>query len=199
MWAVVFSAKGTKAASIKATQLRVCEGVAIMIYGLNMFLLRVSRLLMLAYVIALAGCTTALTSQQTESFAAFQRQSYSAIRADLVHYMWSALGAPYAWGGADPSGFDCSGLVYYVYGKAGFQVPRTAEEQLAMSTALDVQQLKPSDLVFFDTGFWQTHVGLYLGNGEFIHAPGNGETVTISSLKNAYWREKLISGGSFLH
>jgi cell wall-associated NlpC family hydrolase len=156
------------------------------------------RLFVLTCVIAVAGCASTPVPKWGES-SNIQNQAHSAIRDDLVRYAWSALGTPYAWGGADPSGFDCSGLVYYVYDKTGLQVPRTTEEQLAMSTQVDVQQLKPGDLVFFDTGFWQTHVGIYLGKSEFIHAPRSGEDVTISSLKDAYWRETLITGGSFLH
>jgi murein DD-endopeptidase len=159
----------------------------------------VKRFFILACIIAIAGCASTPISKQDDSPVDAQSQSYPAIRDDLVRYAWRALGTPYAWGGADPSGFDCSGLVYYVYNKAGLQVPRTTEEQLAMSTSMDVKQLKPGDLVFFDTGFWQTHVGIYLGHGEFIHAPGSGEAVTLSSLNNAYWRETLIKGGSFLH
>lgn len=115
-----------------------------------------------------------------------------------MRYAWKTLGTRYAWGGTDPSGFDCSGLVHYIYEKVGFHVPRTTDEQLTLSTPLDEEQLKPGDLVFFDTGFWQTHVGIYVGNGEFIHASGGNEVVTVSSLRDVYWRQTLIQSGGFL-
>lgn len=167
--------------------------------SLNMFILMVRRFLILVYVTAVAACTTMPAFEQGKLHSAAQSESYTAVRDDLVRYSRNELGAPYAWGGAEPGGFDCSGLVYYVYGKAGLQVPRTTEEQLAMSTPLDAGELKHGDLVFFDTGFWQTHVGIYLGNGEFIHAPGSGDGVMLSSLSNTYWQVSFINGGSFLH
>lgn len=164
----------------------------------GMLLPIVSWFLALVHVIAVTGCAGTRTPARGESIQDIHNRSSSAIRGELVRYAWSTLGTHYAWGGTDPSGFDCSGLVHYVYGKSGFQVPRTADEQLSLSAPLDEQQLKPGDLVFFDTGFWQTHVGIYLGNGKFIHASGSDEVVKVSSLHDVYWRQTLIQGGDFL-
>jgi cell wall-associated NlpC family hydrolase len=90
------------------------------------------------------------------------------------------LGIPYLWGGASPAtGFDCSGLVMYVYAQLGIELPHYAAAQYQLGTSVDRSQLQPGDLVFFDA---LDHVGIYIGNGQFVHAPQTGDVVKITAL-----------------
>jgi peptidoglycan DL-endopeptidase CwlO len=89
------------------------------------------------------------------------------------------LGVPYLWGGESPKGFDCSGLVAYVYAQLGITLPHYAAAQYSLGVAVPRDQLQPGDLVFFDA---LDHVGIYIGGGEFVHAPHTGDVVKITSL-----------------
>ena len=107
------------------------------------------------------------------------------------------LGVPYRYGGASPErGFDCSGLVYYVLRHSGAEVPRLTNEQYTQSLPVGLTELRPGDLVFFRTeGLSVSHVGIYLGDEQFIHAPSSGRAVTIERLDVPYWRERFLRGG----
>lgn len=90
------------------------------------------------------------------------------------------LGVPYVWGGASPSGFDCSGLVMYVYAQIGVYLPHSAAAQYSAGTPISYSELAPGDLVFFGSPI--SHVGIYIGGGSMIHAPFEGTVVSISSV-----------------
>jgi murein DD-endopeptidase len=102
------------------------------------------------------------------------------------------VGIPYHYGGNDPRGFDCSGLVFYAYREAGVLVARTSREQLRASQPLDVDQALPGDLVFFRTSKRAWHVGIYLGGQRFIHAPSTGRAVVIERLDEEYYLRHRI-------
>jgi cell wall-associated NlpC family hydrolase len=91
------------------------------------------------------------------------------------------LGVPYVWGGATPGGFDCSGLVMYVYAQLGISLPHYAAAQYGFGTPVARDQLQPGDLVFFDG---LSHVGIYIGGGQMVHAPQTGDVVKITSLSD---------------
>ena len=103
------------------------------------------------------------------------------------------LGTPYRVGGTSTDGFDCSGLVYYVYRELGVSLPRTAAEQRAAARRVPAEALVPGDLVFFSTPV--DHVGIYLGHGEFVHAPGSGRGVERARLDSPYFLLGYAGGG----
>ncbi len=103
------------------------------------------------------------------------------------------VGTPYQYGGNTPAGFDCSGLVHYSYARAGAQVPRTTRQQLKHSHRVARTELRPGDLVFFNqNGKRSSHVGLYIGDNRFVHAPSTGKRVHVSMLTNRYWRRYFV-------
>ena len=103
------------------------------------------------------------------------------------------LGIPYRWAGANPSqGFDCSGLVYYVYNQLQVRVPRMQRELFHQAKKIQKNQLQPGDLLFFDTFARLSHVGIYIGEGRFIHAPRRGLSVSIESMDSSYYRKRFV-------
>jgi cell wall-associated NlpC family hydrolase len=99
------------------------------------------------------------------------------------------LGVPYRWGGADPSGFDCSGFSMYVFAKVGVSLPHHAASQYGMGTPVSKSELQPGDLVFFNG---LGHMGIYIGGGQFIHAPHTGDVVKISSLSDSWYARTWV-------
>ena len=105
----------------------------------------------------------------------------------IVQLARQYLGVPYRSGGNTPSGFDCSGLTSFVYKEAGYSIPRSASSQYNALRPVRVPEV--GDLVFFRTdGSSISHVGIYLGNYRFIHAPSSGKTVSIADLRLKYWK-----------
>ena len=99
------------------------------------------------------------------------------------------LGVPYVWGGASPSGFDCSGFSMYVFAQMGVSLPHHAASQYGMGTPVSRDQLEPGDLVFFNG---LGHMGIYIGGGQFIHAPHTGDVVKISSLSDSWYARTWV-------
>jgi len=115
----------------------------------------------------------------------------------LAENAFSFLGTPYRSGGSSRRGFDCSGLVYYVFNQLGVQLPRTSYEQAHEGIRVAKSALKKGDLVFFRTTRRKSerisHVGIYLGHQQFIHAPAPGEAVRIDHLSDPYWQRTFVT------
>ena len=116
--------------------------------------------------------------------------------SEITTYALSLIGVDYRFGGNTPDqGLDCSGLIRYVFQQAtGLSLPRSAREQARMGESVSKDKLQPGDLVFFNTRRFQfSHVGLYIGDNRFIHAPSSGGAVQVVNLDNAYW-QKAFNG-----
>jgi cell wall-associated NlpC family hydrolase len=105
------------------------------------------------------------------------------------------LGVPYVWGGSSPSGFDCSGFAMYVYAQMGVSLPHHAASQYNYGVAVSRDQLAPGDLVFFNG---LGHMGIYIGGGQFIHAPHTGDVVKISSLSDSWYASTYVGARRIL-
>jgi cell wall-associated NlpC family hydrolase len=113
---------------------------------------------------------------------------------DLAVYALGLIGVEYRYGGEDPaSGLDCSGLVRHVFQQvAGVTLPRTSKELSGLGDRVARQDLQPGDLVFFNTRrFAFSHVGIYLGDGRFVHAPRTGRDVEVAQFDNRYWQKRF--------
>jgi cell wall-associated NlpC family hydrolase len=139
--------------------------------------------LLLALALFFQGCS--LHSGPSQGTASGNSISRTAL---------STVGTRYAYGGAHPSkGFDCSGLVCWVYSQNGLRLPRTAREQSQVGSAVSKSGLRPGDLVVFKIQS-DLHTGIYTGQGKFVHSPSSGKTVRVDKLTNKYWLNKFVAG-----
>lgn len=154
----------------------------------------------LALAFVAAACTPFRPDLPTDPAArAAVPDAQAALGAVIAQRAIAQVGVPYRYGGADPQrGFDCSGLVSYVHGLEGVSVPRTAAAQFAAARRIDVADLRAGDLVFYRLVPGSrdvTHVGIYTGQGRFVHAPQTGRLVGTASLDDAYYRERFAGAG----
>jgi cell wall-associated NlpC family hydrolase len=114
---------------------------------------------------------------------------------NVVSYALSQIGTPYVWGGAAPGGFDCSGLVMWAYAQVGVSLPHSTYSQYTMGVPVSKDQLAPGDLVFFNG---LGHVGMYIGNGQFVEAPHTGGVVQISNLNEGWYAATYVGARRIL-
>ena len=126
-----------------------------------------------------------VTSSQAEVLAPAPPSRYGGVVGIAMQY----LGVPYVWGGASPSGFDCSGFIMYVYGQMGVSLPHHAASQYGSGSPVSRDALEAGDLVFFNG---LGHAGIYIGGDQFIHAPHTGDVVKISSLSDSWYAATYV-------
>ena len=122
------------------------------------------------------------------------------IRSEIISRAESYLGIPYQWGGSSPEdGFDCSGLTMAVYQLIGLNLPHSAEDQFRMGTPVKKERLHKGDLIFFRTSGSKriSHVGIFTGNGRFIHAPARNKKIRIDSLSSSYFRKHYAGARTY--
>ncbi|WP_083000630.1 C40 family peptidase [Halomonas sp. GT] len=153
--------------------------------------IRLSSLLTLFTLLLLAGCAS---KEITSAPASSSQAGISMERALILSHAQQAIGTPYRFGGNTPEGLDCSGLVEMTYRAAGIRVPRTADDQFRALPQVDAP--RPGDLLFFGEGAKATHVGIYGGNRQMIHAPGSGRAVVRVPLDIDYWNQRFLGAAS---
>ena len=109
------------------------------------------------------------------------------IGQDIANFARSLVGKPYVFGATGPNSFDCSGFVYYVYKNFGINLPRTSQAQAYVGERVSKSELQPWDLIFSNTYSSLSHVGVYIGDGKFVHAANSGTGVTISGVSDSYY------------
>ena len=107
----------------------------------------------------------------------------------------SMIGQPYRYGGQSPGGFDCSGLVWYSYKQVGVNTARTSKDLRKQARKISRKKMRAGDLIFFKGWVRTGHVGMYIGNGRFIHAPSSGKKIKVDRLDNGYWYDHFKSAG----
>ena len=146
---------------------------------------------MVGLALALAGCASTPPAAPTAS-ANSTRPSSAAAGDRAAALAAKMVGKPYKYGGASPSGFDCSGLVQYSFRQAGITLPHNTVQQRSATRPVKLAELRRGDLLFFNQeGKKYGHVGIYLGEGKFVHAPSSGKSVRSDALSNPYWKKHL--------
>lgn len=140
-------------------------------------------LICLSIIFAVSGC----------SIISPDRERENAIREKIVRTAMQYKGCPYKYGGTSPKGFDCSGFTSFVYKKSGIRLPRSSGDQYEAGSSVDLDEMQNGDLVFFTRWGYlgkllsPNHVGIFIGNDRFIHAPSSGGRVRIDRLSDDYW------------
>lgn len=118
--------------------------------------------------------------------------SSSDLGQQIATYAQQYVGYPYVYGGKSPSGFDCSGFMQFVFAQFGYQINRTATAQLANGYYVEYDDLKPGDIIYFGFGSTASHVGMYIGNGQFVHAQNSSTGVVITSLSEPWYANRYL-------
>lgn len=152
---------------------------------------------------ALAGCANAPPERAApargEPAARVEPAAVPSRGEAVARLAMSMVGTHYRYGGSDPAeGFDCSGLVHYAYARAGRDVPRTSRDQFRAARKISLREAAAGDVMFFQDEEKLSHVGIYVGEGMFVHAPRRGERVSVASIDTPYYQQHLVAVGRLL-
>ena len=153
-----------------------------------------SACVLFAATASLGGCSWSepVPAPRPESTTHRAVQSVGDVAARVA---LAQVGTPYRYGGSAPGGFDCSGLVQFSYARAGRSVPRTTSQLWQTAEPVGQEELRSGDILFFDIEGKIAHVGLYLGDGDFVHAPSTGRQVSVESLRSDFYRKAFVRAG----
>jgi len=147
---------------------------------------------LLAFALMMGACSS---NVEKPDYPTGRYDGSSNVGHTAAHIALQQVGVPYQYGGQSPSGFDCSGLVQYAYQRAGKAVPRTTGQLWSSTRTVERNSMRPGDVLFFSISGKMSHVGLYLGDGRFVHAPSTGKTVSVESLASTYYANAFIKAG----
>ncbi len=177
--------------------------------GYNLLVSAAMKILPCILALFLAASTAALSAAELQPVPAEDHASASVAAkgyfdraGDLVIHALSLIGVKYKWGGNNPeAGLDCSGLVRHVFNEVtGMVLPRDSRSMSKVGAAIDKSELQPGDLVFFNTlrkPF--SHVGIYIGDDRFVHAPRRGKEVEVSEMRDGYWKKRFNGARRLAH
>jgi len=155
--------------------------------------MRLRSAIIFAFCLATSAAPVHADDQSLVADLSARVGSFVGRAQELVLNAMGFMGIPYRWGGSTPeTGFDCSGFVQYVFRQAaGLVLPRSSFDQIRQGASVARDDLQPGDLVFFNTmRATASHVGIYIGENRFIHAPSRGKTVEIAEFTNSYWQAR---------
>ncbi len=162
------------------------------------------RLALLAAAALLCGACSHPPARAPHATPAPDTAERRSVGRDAARIAQSQVGAPYRYGGRTPEGFDCSGLVHYSFARAGLSgLPRSAAELAELARPVAIDSLEVGDLLFFSFSPRErekkSHVGIYLGDRRFVHAPSSGKAVEIVSFDHVYWGPRIEDAGRIAH
>jgi len=178
---------------------RLQEGNTVKIIGINSGWLKIETSSYKGYIhpdyVEIVGNSVSNTANSSANNGG---ATASGSRQQIVDYAATLLGTPYVYGGSSPKGFDCSGFTQYVYAHFNISLPHSSSSQYKSSvTKISRSELQPGDLVFFSNGGSGVgHVGIYVGNGNFIHSPRPGRSVCYDSMDSSYYSSHYIGAGT---
>lgn len=131
------------------------------------------------------------SSESASTVKASSQPISTGDKSSLISFAYSFMGTPYVWGAEGPRSFDCSGFTKYVYKEFGVDLPHYTGSQIGKGSSVSRKNLQQGDLIFFDTDGTASHVGIYVGGGDFIHASSGSKKVTVSNLSQSYYNARF--------